>query len=210
MNINTIHQSRSAQIGRAGGMIWIISITFFFALLDLYYAKLSIFPAICFATLILLTTAILLTRSITMLLLAIKLPEIKSEDGIKRGRFIKKWFLIILAIEIAALNIATFALLKFHCFQYIVPVDILIVALHFIPLGRIFKMPAYYFLGIVLTLIDLLSMLFIPVTMMIGNLIAIIAIPSLCFILLNWIIVVFILWDGMKYQRNTSGYYNIL
>ncbi|HNW52581.1 MAG TPA: hypothetical protein PKH79_15975 [Prolixibacteraceae bacterium] len=203
MNTNTIHQSRPAQIGRSEGMIWIISITFFFAFLDLYFAKLSILPAISIGLLILLITAILLTIIIKMLRFAFKLPEEKTEDGIKRGRFIKKWFLIILAIEIAALNIATFSLLKFHCFQYIVPVCILIVALHFIPLGHIFTMPIYYFLGITLTLVDLLSIFFIPTSLMIGNLIAIIAIPSLSFIFLNWIIVVSVLRDGMRYQRNT-------
>ena len=202
MKTNTVLQKREAQIGRAAGMIWMISITLFFAFLDLYFAKLSIFPAISIGTLILFISTILLIRSIRSLRFALKLPAEKSEEGIKRGRFIKKWFLIILALEVAALNIATFTLLKFHCFQYIVPVCILIVALHFIPLGRVFKVPPYYLLGVVLTLIDLLSMLFVPVSWMIGNLIAVIAIPSLSFILLNWIIIVYILIDGMKYQRN--------
>jgi hypothetical protein len=203
MKINTIHQTRIAQIGRGGGMIWIVSITFFFAMLDLYFAKLPILPTISSGILFLLITAVLLTWSIKTLCFALKLPNEKSEDGIKRGRFIRKWFLIILALEIAGLNIATFALLKFHCFQYIVPVDILIVALHFLPLGRIFVMPAYYFLGIVLTLIDLLTMFFVPVSLLIGNLIAIIAIPSLSFIFMNWIIVIYILREGMKYQVKT-------
>jgi hypothetical protein len=197
METNKIHQKREAQIGRAAGMIWMISITLFFAFLDLYFAKLTILPTILIGTLILFISAVLLIRSIRSLRFALKLPAEKLDDGIKRGRFIKKWFLIILALEIAALNIATFTLLKFHCFQYIVPVCILIVALHFIPLSYVFKMPVYYLLGTVLTLVDLLSMLFIPVTLMIGNLITVIAIPSLCFILLNWIIIVYIQMDGM-------------
>jgi hypothetical protein len=203
METNKIHQKREAQIGRAIGMIWMISITFFFAFLDLYFAKLTILPTIGIGTLILFISAVILIRCIKSLRFALKLTAEKSDEGIKRGRFIKKWFFIILALEIAALNIATFTLLKFHCFQFIVPVCILIVALHFIPLGHIFAMPVYYFLGIVLTVIDLLSMLFIPGSLMIGNLIAVIAIPSLCFIFLNWIIIVYILMDGMKYQRNS-------
>jgi hypothetical protein len=201
MKINTIHQKRNAQIGRAGGMIWIISITFFFAFLILYFAKLDILPTIGIVTAILAVTGVLLVWSINMLRFAIKLPVHKSEEGIKRGRYIRKWFLIILILEIAGLNIVPAILLKIHGYQYIVPVEILIVTLHFIPLGRIFAMPPYYIIGIVVSLIDILTMFFIPVSLHIGNLNAIIAIPTLSFIFLNWIIVIYILKNGMKYQR---------
>ncbi|MCX6285767.1 MAG: hypothetical protein NTY96_01460 [Bacteroidetes bacterium] len=203
MKTITIHLRRTAQIGRAGGMIWLITISFFFALLDLFFAKLSALLAFSLGTLILLITVVLLTWSINMLFLAKKLPDEKSDEGTKRNRYIKKWFLIIFILEIAGLNIATVTLLKLHFFQYIVPVDILIVALHFLPLGRIFVMPSYYFLGIVVSLITILTMFFIPVSLQIGNLIAIIAIPSLSFIFLNWIIIVYILRDGMKYLKKT-------
>jgi hypothetical protein len=42
-------------------------------------------------------------------------------------------------------------------------------------------------------------MLFIPASMQIGNLNALMAIPGLCFIALNWIIIVYILMDAKKY-----------
>lgn len=203
MKINTIHQRRIAQIWRAGGMIWLISITLFFALLDLYFAKLSMFFSISIGTAILIITVVLLSWSINTLHLAKKIPDEKSEEKNHRGHKIRKLFLIILIIEIAGLNIAPFALLKLHCSQYIVPVEILIVALHFLPLGRIFAMPIYYFLGITVSLIDLLTMFFVPASFQIGNLNAIIAIPSLSFIFLNWIIIVYILKDGMKYLLKT-------
>jgi hypothetical protein len=203
MKTNTIHQGRIAQIWRAGGMIWLISITFFFAFLNLYFAKLSILLAISIGTAILIITVVLLNWSINTLRLAKKLPDEKSEEKNRRGHQIRKWFLIIVILEIAGLNIAPFALLKLHCSQYIVPVEILIVALHFLPLGRIFEMPIYYFQGITVSLIDLLTMFFIPASFQIGNLNAMIAIPSLSFIFLNWIIIVYILKDGMKYLIKT-------
>ena len=205
MKTNTNHQNRAAQIGRAGGMIWLTSISLIFAFIDLYFAKLPVLPAISSGTAILVITGILLNWSINALLLAKKLPAKKSEEGNKRRRYIRKWFLIILGIEIAGLNIAPVVLLKLNCFQYIVPVDILIVALHFLPLGRIFNMPAYYFLGIVLSLIDLLTMFLVPVSLKTGNLPALIAIPSLSFIFLNWIVVVYIIRDGLNYLRRTQA-----
>jgi len=54
-----------------------------------------------------------------------------------------------------------------------------------------------------MSLIAISTMVFVPVSLLIGNLLAIIAIPSLSFIFLNWIIIVYILKDGMKYLRNT-------
>jgi hypothetical protein len=190
-----------AQIGRAGGMIWLTSITLIFAILDLFFAKLSILLTISSGIAVLVISGILLTWSITALLLAKKLPDDKSEEANKRRRYIRKWFLIILVIEIAGLNITPVILLKLNCFQYIVPVDILIVALHFLPLGRVFNMPVYYFLGIILSLIDMLTMVLVPVSLQIGNLPALIAIPSLSFIFLNWIVVVYIIREELNYLR---------
>jgi len=195
MRINAIHQNRMARIGRAGGMIWMVFITFFFAILDLYYAGLPVLPMIGTGVAILVITGVLLTWSMNTLRTAIKMPVEKSEEKNQRGRSIRKWFLIVLFLEIAGLNIATFTLMKLHYYQYIVPADILIVALHFLPLGRIFVMPVYYFLGIAVALIDLLTLIFVPVSSQIGNLPALTAIPSLSFILLNWILIVYILWD---------------
>lgn len=183
--------------------MWLISITFFFALLDLYFAKLSILPTISIGTATLIITGVLLTWSINTLHLVKKLPDEKSEEGMQRGRHIRKWFFIILIFEIAGLNIATLTLVKLHCFQYIVPVSILIVALHFLPLGRIFVMLVYYVLGTIMSLIDILTMFFVSGSLQIGHLNAIIAIPSLSFIFLNWIIIVYVLRDGMKNLTKT-------
>ena len=198
---NTIHQKRAAQIGRSKGMIWMVSVTIFFALYDLYLAKLSVFPAICICIIICAVTAILLGWSMKTLRLAKKLLVEKSGEATQRSRSMRKWFLIILIIEIAGFNIAPVALWKSGHLQYIVPVVILIAALHFIPLGRIFEMPVYYFHGIILSLITILTIIFVPASLQMGNLFALMAIPSLSFIFLNWIIIVYILQDAMKYLR---------
>jgi hypothetical protein len=62
-------------------------------------------------------------------------------------------------------------------------------------------MPVYYFLGIFVSLIAILTMIFIPVSSQIGNLLSIIAIPSLSFIFLNWIVIAYSLKEGMNYLR---------
>ena len=198
---STIHQKKAAQIGRSKGMIWMVSVTTFFALYDLYFVKLSMFLTICIFIIICAITAILFAWSMKTLRLAKKLPDDKSIDAIQRRNSMRKWFLIILIVEIAGFNIAPIALWKFDHLQYIVPVVILIAALHFIPLGRIFAMPVYYFLGIILSLITIVTMLLVPASLQIGNLLALVAIPSLSFIFLNWIVIMYILKDAIKYLR---------
>ena len=201
LEASAVHQKRAAQIGRAKGMIWMVSVTIFFALYDLYFAKLSVFVTICICIIICAITAILFAWSMKTLRLAKKLPGDNSIEAIQRGDSMRRWFLIILIVEIAGFNIAPIALWKFDHLQYIVPVVILIAALHFIPLGRIFEMPVYYFLGIILSLITIVTMFLVPVSLQIGNLPALVAIPSLSFIFLNWIVILYILKDAMKYLR---------
>jgi hypothetical protein len=196
-----MHQGRSAQIWRAGGMIWLISITFFFASVNLHFAKLSSFQTTSLGALILVISIILFIWSIKNLHLAKNISNKKSEREIQKAIYTRKWFLIILITEVVGLNIASIALWKSNHFQYIVPVDILIVALHFIPLGHIFLMPIYYFLGIIVALIVTITIFIVPASSQIGNLITVVAIPSLCFIFLNWICIIYILRDGMKYLR---------
>lgn len=201
METSIAHQGRTAQIWRAGGMIWLISVTFFFALLDLYFAKLALFPTLFIGTFIFSVTAFVFTWSIKTLIHAKNIPDEKSGDEIRRGSFIRKSFLVTLIIEVLGLNIATLVLLKLNHFQFVVPVDILIVAVHFIPLGRIFAMPIYYFLGIIVSSIAISTMFLVSATSHLGNLITLAAIPSLCFIFLNWMTITYVLGDGMKYLK---------
>jgi len=142
-------------------------------------------------------TSVLFNWSIKSLRRSEQLPI----ENLQKGSSLKKWFITILIIEVVALNIATLLFLKTNTFEYIVPVDILIVSLHFIPLGRIFAMPIYYLLGIIVSTIVVLTLILVPASSHIGNLISIVAIPSLCFILLNWFVIIFILKDSTKYFR---------
>jgi hypothetical protein len=198
MKENEEHLRRTAQIWRAGGMIWLIAITLFFAVYDLYFLSLSLVFTIGLGTAAVAVTFILFARSLRTLRLAKLLPEEKQINQVKR-RKIRKGFLVVLIIEIVAFNMAPFVLLYFNHIEYIVPVEILICALHFIPLARIFVMPVYYLLGSIVSVITILTMLLVPASLQIGNLAEIAAIPSLCFIVSNWLTIIYILNDAMKY-----------
>jgi hypothetical protein len=198
MTRNDEHVGKTAQIWRAGGMIWLIFITTFFFIYDLYMAKLPIFPTTAIAVVAFAITFFLSSWCLKTLGLAKKLPDEQFIDPVKRRRLRKRFF-IVLIIEIAGFNIAPFVLLYFNHIEYIVPVAILICAIHFIPLARIFSMPVYYWLGCILSVITILTIGLVPVTSQAGNLMAIAAIPSISFIVLNWLTITYILNDAMKY-----------
>jgi hypothetical protein len=201
MKKNDPHLQKTAQIWRAGGMIWMLGITMVFAVYDLYFIKPSIRLAVGLGFAIFAITIILFTRSLKTLQLAKKLPDEKFIDEVKR-RKTRRAFLIVLIIEIAGFNIAPFALLCFNHIEYIVPVEILICAIHFIPLAKIFSMPVYYLLGGIVSAITILAILLVPSSSRIGNLVEIAAIPSICFVVLNWITITWILNEAMTYLKN--------
>jgi len=192
------HCRKTAQIWRAGGMIWMITITLFFAGYDLYFLNLSLFLSIGLGAVVVAVTFTLFAWSLKILRLAKRLPDEELIDEAKR-RKVRKGFLAVLIIEIAAFNVAPFLLLYFNHIEYIVPVEILICALHFLPLARIFAMPVYYLLGAAVSVITIMALLLVPASQQIGNLAVIAAIPSLCFIVLNWVVITYILNDAMKY-----------
>jgi hypothetical protein len=59
MRINNEHFRRTAQMGRAGGMIWMILITLLFEFYNLYFAQLSIFFTISISFIIITVSSIL-------------------------------------------------------------------------------------------------------------------------------------------------------
>ena len=201
MKKNDPHLQKTAQIWRAGGMIWMLGITMVFAVYDLYFIKPSIWLAVGLGFAIFAITIILFTRSLKTLQLAKKLPDEKFIDEVKR-RKTRRAFLIVLIIEIAGFNIAPFALLYFNHIEYIVPVEILICAIHFIPLAKIFSMPVYYLLGGIVSAITILAILLVPSSSRIGNLVEIAAMPSICFVVLNWMTITWILNEAMTYLKN--------
>jgi hypothetical protein len=198
------HLRRTAQIWRAGGMIWMIGITLFFAIYDLYFLNLSISLSTGLTVVVAVVTSILFARTFKTLRLAKQLPEEKLIDEVKR-RKMRKGFFVVLIMEIAGFNIAPFALLYFKHIEYIVPVEILICAVHFIPLARIFAMPVYYLLGSVVSVITILTLVLVPASQQIGNLAAIAAIPSLSFIVSNWMTITYILNDAKKYLKTPEN-----
>ena len=175
-----------------------ISITLFFEFYNLYFANLSALYTGGLAVVIIAISSILYVWTIKTLRLAKELPEEKHVDQVKR-RKLRRGFLLVIIIEVIGFNIAPFILLYFNHIDYIVPVEILICAIHFFPLAEIFKMPVYYFLGGIVTILTVVVLLFVPSSLKMGNLLAVAALSSIGFIIANLLIIIYVLNDARKY-----------
>ena len=68
--------------------------------------------------------------------------------GLKQPGSTRIAFLIVFAIEIAAIIAALIVLSRFHMEQYMVAAIAVIVGLHFLPLAKIFRVQIYYVMGL--------------------------------------------------------------
>jgi hypothetical protein len=67
-------------------------------------------------------------------------------------RGMRRQFVVVLAWEILALNVAAYLLIGHQMVQYLAPAVALVVGLHFLPLAKIFRAPHYYATATAMTL----------------------------------------------------------
>lgn len=83
-----------------------------------------------------------------------------GDDGSTR-RTMRRRFLLVLAGELVALNLAAFLLFRYDLPQYLPPAVAIIVGLHFFPLAPTFKAPHFHATASVMTLAGLAAVLVI-------------------------------------------------
>jgi hypothetical protein len=104
--------------------------------------------------------AILLIWSIAELSALRRVPRLAVDKRYRRRYALG--FNAILVIEVAAIILGNPILAHFHR-QHLYPQWVnLVVGIHFLPLGKIFKMPVYYVTGLAISLFALGSLLFSP------------------------------------------------
>jgi hypothetical protein len=73
----------------------------------------------------------------------------------------RKQFRVISILEVAGIGVVVFLAAYFHRMDLLAAGISVVVGLHFLPLARLFRFPAYYGTGIVVVLCGLLSMIFL-------------------------------------------------
>jgi hypothetical protein len=97
----------------------------------------------------------------------------------KEGRVIGRQFGWVLLTELVGIAAITAWCIHEHRFEWIAPLDILVVGLHFFPLARIFGVPRYNGMAVLFCVISLAALWVIPRGTHTGGAPSLAALPSL-------------------------------
>jgi len=167
---------RRRNLGLAGGCLWLIAVGTVFGAWSLLAVRSSWATSLLAAILAIALTLIVL--GIAMIRGVLRLPFLPAERP-SGGRRLMRQFGMIVAAEGLACTAVSLACLFTHQWSFIVPLNLIIVGLHFLPLAKLFDVPRYNITGILFCTIPILTMLSVPASAHIGNALSWIAVPSI-------------------------------
>jgi hypothetical protein len=116
--------------------------------------------------------------TIWMIMAVIRLPGGVGTPS-PETRLIGRRFIRILAAELAAIFVVNGVLSVSQHVELIVPLDLIIVGIHFLPLARLFGVPRYTVMGVMFCAVCIATLLFVPDSQHIGKGLAWFVVPSL-------------------------------
>lgn len=136
---------------------------------------------------------------------ATSIPVDMSPEGRARGNAIGKRlgtsFGVIFGSEALFIAIASSILGSVQQDAFIVPVIVLIVGAHFLPLAPVFNVRLYYVTGTLLILASVITLLAIPKSQTVHDVALSIVVPATCSALILWATAVAILTMGRRIVR---------
>ena len=171
----TLYQRRR-NLGLAGGCLWLITVGTAFAAWSLLTVRstltTSLLVAMCIFAAGLILFGIAMIRGVLQLLF---LPDARPSG---RGKMLRQFGMIV-AAEGGAIAVVNVAFADTHHWIFIVPLILIIVGLHFLPLARLFAVPRYNVTGALFCAIPIVTMLSIPASAHVGHSLSWITIPVL-------------------------------
>ena len=172
-------------LGLAIGTFWLIAASTGFACALIYNAWAA--RALVALGAIGAVAGVLLLISLTQILGAVKLPKVTraTERPRVRGRFF--WIVVLEVVGIALVNGAA---IFTGNLSLLVPVDLIIVGVHFFPLAKLFDVPRYIALGAAFCLISVLTIVFVSPDAHTGGALSRFLISSLGCTVAAWLIAI--------------------
>lgn len=164
------------NLGLAGGSLWLIEVGTAFAIWALFIIH-STFAAAMLA-LVAIAGLALLIHGIRLILRVRRLPRGPVEDPSLHRRIWRRFGIIFVAEAIACGAVVAACLSTQH-WKWIVPLQLIVVGLHFLPLARLFQVPRYNLLGAVFCVIPITTLLAIRSSAHIGHAVSWTAIPAI-------------------------------
>jgi hypothetical protein len=114
------------------------------------------------AILAVLIGIIQLGGSISLFLASRHLSNEVSQADARQGRHMGIWFGIIFTTEVIFIVIASWICNAINRFDLFFPIMAIIVGIHFLPLAALFRIKAYYFVGVLLCLLAIITLVIVP------------------------------------------------
>lgn len=149
-------------IGLSIGTFWLIAASIGFAIFALVGTPNSRTALIAMV----IVAGTLLAASVRHIVAALKLP---SEPRSAEDRRIGRQFVLIVVLEGVAVALVSTACYFIGHLSWIVPLDLIIVGIHFIPLAKLFGVPRYTMLGWLFCIVSILTLLLVPAHAHIGT-----------------------------------------
>jgi hypothetical protein len=169
------NMDRRRNLGLAAGCLWLVLVSITFADWSLFVVR-SIGASILLAA-ISLIAAVLIVVSVAMLRTVYHLRD-ETPPRPSEARRLGRAFGLIAGMEGLVITGVTLACVFWHHTAFIVPLDLTIVGLHFLPLAKLFSVPRYYITGCLFCIVPIATMLLVPRDQRIGNALSWIVLPS--------------------------------
>jgi hypothetical protein len=148
-------------VGLSFGTLWLIAVSTGFSIYSFSMTRTASVRAAL--VMVLLVAGTLLAMSIRQIAIALKLPnEPRSLAEQRTGQQIRARFALIFALEIVAIGLVNLACFYTHHLSLMVPLDLIIVGIHFMPLAKLFGVPRYTILGWLFCIASILTLLLVP------------------------------------------------
>ena len=167
---------RARNLGLAGGCLWLTAVGAAFVVWSLLATQ----SALAISVLVVIgALAVLLgVFGVAMIRRIRRSPFVPAASTPDRGG-IRRRFGMIVAAEVAAFVVVGRVCTTTHHWIWIVPLDLIVVGLHFLPLAKLFKVPRYYVTGALFCAIPMVTMLMVPSSAHAGYALSWIAMPAI-------------------------------
>ncbi|HEY2842026.1 MAG TPA: hypothetical protein VGJ09_00185 [Bryobacteraceae bacterium] len=117
-------------------------------------------------------------------------------------RLMLRRYAYVVIAEVAAIMVANIVCAVMRRVELIVPLDLLIVGIHFLPLASIFRMPRYYTMGALFCIVCLGTVMLIPARVQVGAAASWFVIPTFGCTAVAWATAAFNLREAREYLRS--------
>jgi hypothetical protein len=173
--MNTL-TGRRRSIGLAGGALWMIAISFVFVTWSLLAIGTPMARQVLIGTFVLM--GVLVAVGVVVIRAALGLPD-SIAPRTSEEQQIGRRFAWVVGAEVLAFAVVSAVAGATRNFALMPSLNLIVVGVHFFPLARIFRVPRYYFTGLLFCAIPMVTLLAIPKAFAVGHALAWYVVPGL-------------------------------